>query len=63
MQPRRLILVGFFLVLLGFVAPFLMVIGIFESTFALNFVSYAASVAGLFIGTYAATMYSKSKRR
>jgi len=50
MNPKRFIIIGFFLVLIGFVAPFLMVMDILESTFFLNFLSYAASLGGLLMG-------------
>jgi multisubunit Na+/H+ antiporter MnhC subunit len=45
-----LIAVGFFLVLLGAVLPFLMVLKILESTFFLNFFSYGAQVTGVVLG-------------
>jgi len=63
MNPKKLILVGFLLVLFGVLAPFLMVLGFLESTFTLNFLSFAASLAGLFIGLIGATFYTLSKRR
>jgi putative Mn2+ efflux pump MntP len=61
-QPKRLLAIGFVLVLFGFLAPFLMVLGVITSTFTLNFVSYAASIAGLFLGMYGATMYVRINR-
>lgn len=45
-----LIAAGFFLVLLGAVLPFLMVIKILESTFFLNFFAYGAQVTGIALG-------------
>lgn len=63
MNPKRLILIGFFLVLFGFVGPLLMVLDVLESTFALNFISFAASVAGLFIGMIGAAFYTISRRK
>ena len=59
-RPRRLIIIGFFMVLFGFVAPFLMVMGILKSTFFLNFVSYFASVGGLMMGIIGAAWYAKA---
>ncbi len=41
---------GFVLVVLGAVLPFLMVMHIITSTLFLNFFSYTASVAGLLMG-------------
>jgi hypothetical protein len=62
MKPKQLITVGFALVLFGFVAPFLMVMRIVESTFLMNFLSYTASVGGLFMGIIGAAMYARMKR-
>ena len=63
MDPKKLIILGFFLVLFGFVAPFLMVVGVLESTFALNFISHAASVAGLFLGMIGAAFFTRARRK
>jgi hypothetical protein len=49
-NARILILLGLFLVVMGVVLPFLMVIKILESTFFLNFFSYAAQVSGVILG-------------
>jgi hypothetical protein len=62
MQPGRLILIGFVLVLFGFVAPFLMVIRVVPSSFILNFLSYGASVVGLFLGLIGAALYVRTHR-
>jgi hypothetical protein len=62
MQPWKLILIGFFLVLFGFVAPFLMVMRVVESSFILNFLSYGASVVGLFLGLIGAALYVRTHR-
>jgi hypothetical protein len=62
MQPWKLILIGFVLVLFGFVAPFLMVIKIVPSSFVLNFLSYGASVVGLFLGLIGAALYVRTHR-
>jgi len=63
MQHNKLIIIGFFLVLFGFVAPFLMVLGVLESTFTLSFISHAASVAGLFLGLIGAAYYTSTRRK
>ena len=57
MQPWKLILIGFVLVLFGAVAPFLMVIQVVESSFILSFLSYGASMVGLFLGLIGAALY------
>lgn len=41
MLKNRLIVVGFFMVLTGAVLPFLIVMGVLESTFFLNFLAFA----------------------
>ena len=62
-RPVRLILVGFFLVLLGFVGPLLMVLGLVQTTLALSFLSHAASVGGLFLGLIGAAMYAGAHKK
>ena len=62
-KPVRLIVIGFVLVVLGFVVPLLMVNKTLESTFLLNMGSYAASTAGLFLGIIGGAMYVKKIRK
>jgi len=47
---RQLIALAIFLLLFGCIMPFLMAIRVVESTFFLNFLSFGASVLGLFLG-------------
>lgn len=61
--PVRLILIGFILVLFGFVGPLLMIIGIVETSFAFSFLSHAASVSGLFLGVVGTAMYAGTRRK
>jgi hypothetical protein len=61
-HPKRLILIGFFLVLAGAVLPFLMVIQVLESTFFLNFFSFGATMAGLLLGMVGAATYVRIKK-
>lgn len=61
--PVRLILIGFILVLSGFVGPLLMIIGIVETSFAFSFLSHAASVSGLFLGVVGTAMYAGARRK
>jgi hypothetical protein len=56
------ILIGFVLVVLGAVLPFLMVMRILESTFFLNIFAYGASMGGLFLGFIGASMYVHERR-
>jgi hypothetical protein len=62
MQPWKIIVIGFVLVLFGFVAPFLMVIQVVESSLILSFLSYLASVMGLFLGLIGAALYVRINR-
>ena len=61
-SPRLLLVLGVFLMLLGIVLPFLMVIRVLESTFFLNFLSWGASVTGLAFGTIGFAVGSKGRR-
>jgi hypothetical protein len=61
-SPRFLLGFGVFLMLLGILLPFLMLIQVLESTFFLNFLAWGASVAGLAFGTIGFAMYSKGSR-
>ena len=61
--PVRLIWIGGALLVIGVVLPLLMVIKILPSAFALEFFSYAASVAGMFMGMIGAFSYVKEKRK
>ncbi len=47
---RQLIAVSVILLMFGCVMPFLMAIHVVESTLFLNFLSFGASVLGLFLG-------------
>ena len=63
MGPGKTIALGFFLVLLGFVLPFLMVVRVIPSTLFLSFLSFGTSIAGLFLGLIGAAMYVRIYRR
>ncbi len=49
-DPKILIGIGVFLMLIGVALPYLMVVQIIPSTFFLNFFSYGVSFVGLIIG-------------
>lgn len=57
------ILIGFVMVMLGAILPGLMVMRILESTFFLNFFSYAMSVAGLFMGIIGCANFVRYHRK
>jgi hypothetical protein len=61
-----LVAIGFVMVLLGAILPFLIVMQIIPSTLFLNFFSYIVSVAGLFLGVTGLAFvvrYQKVKRK
>lgn len=60
---NRYIVIGFFLVLIGAVLPFLIVMRLVPSTFLLNFVAYFASVIGIFMAVLGVAMYVGGERR
>jgi len=61
-SPRKLILIGFVLVLLGFILPVLMVIGVLEATLLLNFFAYGASISGLLLGLIGTVYITKLRK-
>ncbi len=63
MRAWQIILIGFLLCLSGVILPFLMVLKILESTFLLNFLSYTASILGLFLGIIGAAYYVRENRQ
>jgi uncharacterized membrane protein YqjE len=61
-SPRLLLGLSLFLMLLGIILPFLMVIQVLESTFFWNFLSWGASVAGLALGTIGFATWSRDRK-
>lgn len=62
MPFNRLIVIGFFCVLVGAVLPFLMVMRFIESTFLMNFIAYTTSMAGIFLGVIGTAMHVGNER-
>jgi uncharacterized membrane protein len=60
-DPRLLLLIGFLLMLLGFVLPFLMVMGVVTSTLFLNFFSFTASLVGVVTGIIGVAFYARRR--
>ena len=60
--PVKLLMIGGVLVVLGALLPFLMVLQLIPSTFFLNFFSYAASIAGLFMGFIGVAYYVRETK-
>jgi hypothetical protein len=61
MNPLTLIAIGFALVLMGFLGPFLMVLQILESSLMLTFSAYGASLVGLVLSLYGVSYYTSSR--
>lgn len=49
-KPRLTVFIGFLMMLMGVIFPFLMVVKMVESTFFLNFLSYTLSIVGMMVG-------------
>lgn len=49
-SPKALLGIGFALMVIGWVLPFLMMLDAIPSSFFLNFFSFGASTLGLFLG-------------
>jgi hypothetical protein len=62
MSPLTLVAIGFVLVLVGFLGPFLMVLQVLESGLVLSFSAYCASVVGLVLSLYGVSHYSSARR-
>jgi hypothetical protein len=60
---NRLIVVGFVLVVIGAVVPFLMVLGVLPSGLALSALSFFASLFGLVLGMLGAATSIRERRR
>jgi hypothetical protein len=56
-HPVRLIAIAYGQLLVGAVLPFLMVIGLIQSTVALNVLAVVCSVGGVTLGFIAITLY------
>jgi len=61
-HPFRLVVIGFALLVIGAVLPFLMIISFVESTPFLNFLAVACSIGGLTTGFMGITRYSPRRK-
>lgn len=61
-NPLRLIAIAFALLLIGAVLPFLMLLGLVESTLFLNFLAAASSIGGLTTGFIGLALYVRRRR-
>lgn len=62
-HPGRLLTIAIFLLIFGFVMPFLMALEVVQSTLFLNFLSFGASVLGLFLGVAGITAYQGKQKK
>jgi len=58
----QLMVIGFVLLVIGVVLPFVMVLRIVEPTLLLNIIAYFASFIGVVIGMFGAISYSRIQR-
>lgn len=58
-DPRLVILLGFLLVVAGFVLPFLMVMRVVPPNWILSFLSYGASITGVILGLVGAALWTR----
>jgi hypothetical protein len=63
LKPLHIILIGIALMVTGWVLPMLMVLRILQSTFALNFITYAFQVAGFFLGIIGVSMHVRLTKK
>jgi len=61
-HPFRLVVIGFALLVIGVVLPFLMIINLLESTFFLNLVAVGCSIGGLTTGFLGLTPYFRDRK-
>ena len=62
-RPDRLFVIAVFLLLFGCAMPFLMVTQAVQSTFFLNFLSFTASLVGLFLGIIGIAMQRLKEKK
>jgi len=63
LTPVQIILIGFVLVLTGWVIPIFILLKFLPSTFFLNFFGYGASMAGVLMGIAGVALYNRSRRK
>lgn len=61
-HPKLFMTIAIVMMLLGIILPFLMILKILESTFFLNFLSYALSTFGIFLGMISLVSLRKEQK-
>ncbi len=62
MTPLKLVLLGIGLMVVGILLPLGMMFHLIRTTFALCFLAFGASVAGMLLGVVGATQYVAGRR-
>lgn len=62
LSSTQMIVIGVTLLLAGVILPLLMVTQIIASTYFLNFLSFACSLVGMFLGFFGLFSFVKTKR-
>lgn len=60
--PKSMMFIGFIMLVVGVVVPFLMTILVIQPSFLLGFLSYFSSILGLVIGTIGAALYVRESQ-
>lgn len=63
MTSLQMIILGGFLLLLGVIIPFLMVMQVITPTLLLSFLSHISSVLGMALGLYGIFTYASTTRK
>jgi len=61
-SPRFFLILGSILLLVGWIIPLLVIMGVVKSMFFLNLMGWGASVSGLFIGFLGGAMWVKMNK-
>lgn len=61
-NPRILLSLGLILLLTGWIIPLLIIMRVIPSTFFLNFISWGASVSGLFLSFIGVATWTKLRK-
>jgi hypothetical protein len=60
-HPVAVMIVAFFMMVIGIALPMLMIMHIIESTFFLNFLAFGLSIGGLFVGLIGLSMVARKR--
>lgn len=58
LSPRSMLIIGFLMVVIGAVLPFLIILDILPSTYFLNFLVFILSLGGVLMGMVAVAFYA-----